>query len=71
MVEKEEGFAQVLTNHNPVRYDSREVMDMQDLEFMDVALELAKEAVAARSAAPAKSASDFKLVGHKNGKFGK
>ena len=34
-------------------------------------LELAKEAVAARSAAPAKSASDFKLVGHKNGKFGK
>lgn len=34
-------------------------------------LEFAKEAVAARSAAPAKSASDFKLVGHKSGKFGK
>lgn len=34
-------------------------------------LEFAKEAVAARSAAPVKSAGDFKLVGHKSGKFGK
>ena len=51
--------------------DKKEGSPVEDLQFMDAALELAKEAVAARSAAPAKSASDFKLVGHKSGKFGK